>query len=161
MLKRSFEVLLLDSKEAGMTEHRYRIELAVAGIIRDGLGRVALVRRRQEPQRGLWHLPGGPAEYGESLQESLRRLVRAQTGITIDIADNRPAAVTQTILASRDLQVVTVHYAATIHGGYDGRGYHPGGAFPNTRLVDEAAARELELFEYALEVIRTHCGWKL
>lgn len=138
-----------------------RIELAVAALIRDGLDRIALVRRQQEPYRGLWHLPGGPAEFGESLQESLRRLVRAQTGMAIDITDNRPITVTQTILVARDLQVVTVHYQAVIRGGYAGVGYHPGGAFPNTRLVDEAAAGELELFEYAREVIKTHCGWKI
>ena len=120
-----------------MRNARYHIELAVAAIVRDGLGRVALVCRQDEPQRGLWRLPGGPAEYGESLQESLRRIVRAQTGMTIDIADNRPAAVTQSILAAEDLQVVTVHYRASIHGGYDGVGYHPGGAFPNTRLVEK------------------------
>ncbi len=143
-----------------MQSGRYRIELAVAGLVRDGLGRIALVCRQEEPRRGLWHLPGGPAEYGESLQESLRRIVRAQTGIAIDIDDDRPAAVTQSILPARDLQVVTVHYRASIHGGYPGIGYHPGGAFPNTRLVDEAAARELKLFEYARKVLEDHCGWK-
>lgn len=144
-----------------MPNSRYRIELAVAALIRDGLGRVALICRQEEPQRGLWHLPGGPAEYGESLQESLRRIVRSQTGMTIDISDNRPVAVTQSILAAKDLQLVTVHYPASIHGGYAGFGYHPGGAFPNTRLVDEAAARELKLFEYAREVIKAHCAWKI
>jgi len=144
-----------------MSETRQRIELAVAGIVLDGIGRVALVCRQEEPRRGEWFLPGGPAEFGESLQESLRRLVRAQTGITIRIADNRPIAVTQSILPSLDVQIMTVHYETIIPGGYDGLGYHPGGAFPNTRLVDEAGARELKLFDYAREVIKAHCGWRL
>ncbi len=138
-----------------------RIELAVAALIRDGLGRVALICRQNGPRGGRWHLPGGPAEYGESLQESLRRIVRAQTGMTVDIADNRPIAVTQVVLPAEDRQVVTVHYQASIHGGYDGVGYHPGGAFPDARLIDAAAARELELSEYAREVIKAQCGWKI
>jgi ADP-ribose pyrophosphatase YjhB (NUDIX family) len=65
---------------------RPKPELAVsAAIFRDG--NVLLVRRAGAPAKGLWTLPGGRVEVGETLVEAVRREVREETGLTIDVID--------------------------------------------------------------------------
>lgn len=46
-------------------------------------GRLLLVRRGKEPGRGLWSVPGGRVEAGETLEEACRREVREETGIAV------------------------------------------------------------------------------
>src|SRR5882724_1341689 len=47
---------------------------------------ILLVRRARQPAKGLYTLPGGRVEFGESLAEALKREVLEETGLTIDVA---------------------------------------------------------------------------
>ena len=53
-----------------------------AAILRDG--QVLLVRRARPPAGGLFSLPGGVVEVGETLTEALEREVREETSLTIE-----------------------------------------------------------------------------
>lgn len=44
---------------------------------------VLLVRRRQPPNLGLWAIPGGSVELGETLQEAAEREILEETGIRV------------------------------------------------------------------------------
>jgi mutator protein MutT len=46
---------------------------------------VLLVRRGNEPQKGLWSAPGGALELGESLQQGVRREVLEETGVEVRV----------------------------------------------------------------------------
>ena len=46
-----------------------------------------MVQRGQEPAKGLWSLPGGRLEHGESLVEAAAREVLEETGLEVRIAD--------------------------------------------------------------------------
>jgi 8-oxo-dGTP diphosphatase len=60
-------------------------QLAVsAAIFRDD--KVLLVRRAKSPANGLYSLPGGRVEFGESLHTALHREVDEETGLRIEIA---------------------------------------------------------------------------
>jgi len=62
------------------------ITLAVGAIvIRDN--HLLMVRRAQEPARGLWSVPGGKVERSEYLSDALRREVREETGLEIDVGE--------------------------------------------------------------------------
>ena len=61
-----------------------RPQLAVsASIFRDD--KILLVRRARLPAKGVYTLPGGRVEYGETLAEALRREVLEETSLTIDV----------------------------------------------------------------------------
>ncbi len=46
-------------------------------------GRVLLVRRGAAPSRGLWAVPGGSLELGETLQQGAEREILEETGVAI------------------------------------------------------------------------------
>jgi ADP-ribose pyrophosphatase YjhB (NUDIX family) len=57
--------------------------LAVSGaVIRDG--HVLIVRRARAPAAGVFTLPGGVVEAGETLVDALKREVMEETGIAIE-----------------------------------------------------------------------------
>lgn len=56
------------------------------GIVRDRQGRLLLVRRGHEPARGLWSIPGGRIESGESWDSAAAREVHEETGIEVAAA---------------------------------------------------------------------------
>ncbi|MEE9402308.1 MAG: NUDIX hydrolase, partial [Desulfobacteria bacterium] len=61
-------------------------QVAVGAIvIKDG--RVLLVKRSQPPSKGLWAIPGGRVELGETLKEAAEREIMEETGLTIRAGD--------------------------------------------------------------------------
>ncbi|WP_448627061.1 NUDIX hydrolase [Geodermatophilus sp. URMC 64] len=55
----------------------------VGAVVRDAAGRLLLIRRGQEPSRGLWSLPGGRVEAGETPEQAVVREVREETGLQV------------------------------------------------------------------------------
>src|SRR5258708_2315819 len=53
-----------------------------AAIVRDG--KILLVRRARAPANGLFSLPGGVVEAGETLHEAVRREIQEETSIMIE-----------------------------------------------------------------------------
>jgi 8-oxo-dGTP diphosphatase len=52
-------------------------------IVVDGDGRLLLIRRGQEPGRGLWSLPGGRCEPGEDAASAAVRETYEETGLVV------------------------------------------------------------------------------
>jgi len=61
--------------------------VAVAALIYNKRGEILLVRRRAEPGKGLWSIPGGAVETGEKLIDALKREVLEETGLDIKPID--------------------------------------------------------------------------
>jgi 8-oxo-dGTP diphosphatase len=55
----------------------------VGAIIEDDQGRLLLIKRGHEPGAGLWSLPGGRIEQGETDTEALVREMLEETGLTV------------------------------------------------------------------------------
>jgi 8-oxo-dGTP diphosphatase len=60
-----------------------RVIPCVGAVIRDGHGRLLLIRRGHEPGKGLWSLPGGRIENGETDEQALMREVAEETSLTV------------------------------------------------------------------------------
>jgi len=59
----------------------------VGAVVRDREGRLLLVRRGTEPGRGLWSVPGGRVEPGESSPEATAREVLEETGVQVSVGE--------------------------------------------------------------------------
>ncbi|HEY0814496.1 MAG TPA: NUDIX domain-containing protein [Pseudonocardia sp.] len=88
----------------------------VGGLVYDDERRLLLVRRRNEPGSGLWSVPGGRVEPGESDAQATIREMAEETGLVVvphelvgrvrrgpyDIADYRCTVVGGTLRAGDD-----------------------------------------------------------
>jgi 8-oxo-dGTP diphosphatase len=55
----------------------------VGAVIRDDARRLLLIKRGHAPGLGLWSLPGGRVEAGETDEQALTRELREETGLVV------------------------------------------------------------------------------
>lgn len=93
--------------------------LAVAAVIWNDRREVLLIRRTKEPRKGQWSLPGGKVQFGESLEDAVRREVREETGLEIALLGI--AGVAETFLdasvGAADVHFVLIDYSARMVSG--------------------------------------------
>ena len=58
--------------------------MGVGALIFDG-DSILLVERAGEPLKGYWSLPGGLLETGELIEDAVRREVREETGLDVEL----------------------------------------------------------------------------
>ena len=86
----------------------------VGAIITDSAGRLLLIKRGHEPGMGLWSIPGGRIEPGESPEQAVVREVQEETGLSV-VCGPLVGSVERPGLAG---DVVDIQdYAATVTGG--------------------------------------------
>jgi len=61
--------------------------LVGVGVALVDQGRILLVQRGHEPNQGLWAVPGGKVELGESLTAAAVREVMEETGLSVEVGD--------------------------------------------------------------------------
>jgi ADP-ribose pyrophosphatase YjhB (NUDIX family) len=86
----------------------------VGAVIKDDRGRLLLIKRGHAPGAGLWSLPGGRIEPGETDAEALVREMREETGLAVE-----PGQLIGTVRRpAQDGDVFDIRdYAATVTGG--------------------------------------------
>ncbi len=73
-----------------LTDDEYRMaygvvpRLCVDLVIRSQQG-ILLTRRKQEPHKGKWHLPGGRVRKGEALHNAAQRIAGKELGAQVEI----------------------------------------------------------------------------
>lgn len=86
----------------------------VGAVVTDGQGRLLMIRRGREPGAGLWSIPGGRVEPGETDAEALTREMLEETSLVVAVGRllgrvRRPG-LGGAVIDIRD-------YAATVTGG--------------------------------------------
>lgn len=95
--------LTLDGKAHAESSHP---QVAVgAVIVKDG--KILLVKRKHNPQKNRWAIPGGRVKLGETLQQAAEREIKEETGLVVRAND--PVYVFDFIEHNKD-NSVHVHY---------------------------------------------------
>jgi len=67
-----------------------------------------LLRKENEPWKGLWCFPGGKVEFGETYQQATKRETMEETGINLALfEENSPIYATNVLLKELQYLVVT------------------------------------------------------
>jgi len=118
----------------------------VGAVIRNERGRLLLIRRGHDPGAGLWSLPGGRVEPGETDEQALVREIREETGLVVQAGRllgrvRRPYG---------DGDVIDIRdYAATVTGGT----LVAGDDAADARWADEEDFASLPLTEGLTEIL--------
>jgi len=88
--------------------------VGVGGVIFEGAS-VLLAKRAQEPAKGTWSLPGGAVELGERLVDALKREIREEIGIEIEVGGL--IRVLDRILCDEDKRI-RYHYVIVDYWGW-------------------------------------------
>lgn len=85
-IKRDVEKLIKNKYPDVKAEIHKCIGLTVDLVIlyKDG---IVLIKRRNEPYKGYWALPGGFVEYGERVEDAAVREAKEETGLKIELLD--------------------------------------------------------------------------
>jgi len=67
-----------------MSEQKYP-KIAVDVLIADEKKGILLIRRKTEPFKGRYALPGGMVEYGETVEKAAVREVKEETGLDVEL----------------------------------------------------------------------------
>jgi len=98
-----------------------KIIIGVGAVIEDEAGRILLVKHRPEREgvwQGKWICPGGELELGETIEEGIRREVKEETQLEIELV--KPLTPFDRIVQSNDstsLHVIYIDYLARVTGG--------------------------------------------
>ena len=118
----------------------------MGAVVTDGRGRLLMIKRGHEPGAGLWSIPGGRIEPGETDAEALAREMLEETGLVVEVGSligsvQRPG-LDGAVIDIRD-------YAATVAGGT----LRPGDDAADARWVDSADLGSLEITEGLIEAL--------
>ena len=121
----------------------------VGAVVTDAQGRLLMIKRGHEPGAGLWSIPGGRIEPGETDAQALVREMLEETGLTVEpgrlLGRVRRPGLGGAVIDIRD-------YAATVTGGTP----RPGDDAVDVRWV---AARELDSLEITEGLIEALTEW--
>ncbi len=124
----------------------------VGAVVTDGQGRLLMIKRAHEPGAGLWSIPGGRIEPGETDAEALVREMLEETGLAVEvgplIGSVRRPGLDGAVIDIRD-------YAATVAGGT----LRPGDDAADARWVEAADLDSLEITEGLIEALTDWGVW--
>jgi 8-oxo-dGTP diphosphatase len=118
----------------------------VGAVVTDKQGRLLMIKRGHEPGAGLWSIPGGRIEPGETDAEALVREMLEETNLSIEpgrlLGRVQRPGLGGTVIDIRD-------YAATVVGGT----LRPGDDAADVRWVAATEMDSLEITEGLIEAL--------
>ncbi len=116
--------------------------VGVGGVlIKDS--KILLVKRKNEPGKGLWAIPGGLVEPGETLKEAVRREIKEETNLVVEVL--RPINTDEIVVRDEEGRIryhyVLVDFLCKV---VEGR-LRPGDDAKEVRWIDMRKAEKLQL----------------
>jgi 8-oxo-dGTP diphosphatase len=131
------------------------LRVSCAGaVVRDERGRLLLVRRGTEPGRGLWSIPGGRVEPGETTEGAAVREVEEETGLRV-VVDGYAGRVERP--GPGGVVYVIDDWFGHVAAGVDARAVRAGDDADEVRWVD---AEELALLPCVDGLVEVLTSWR-
>jgi 8-oxo-dGTP diphosphatase len=130
-----------------MTTSADRPIVGVGVLALDDQGRMLLIQRAHEPQKGKWAVPGGKVEPGESMRDTAAREVLEETGLVVEPGE----VVWVGEIIEPGFHMVLIDYAGRVVGGHLD---HSDDA-ADVRWVTPEEARSLPLTPTMIEMLDT------
>ena len=84
-------------------------------------GKLLLVKRGVDPDKGKWSIPGGAVELGEKMRDAVIREVKEECGLDVEIAVDKPLDAIDNITISEDGRLryhyVLLQFLVRLKGG--------------------------------------------
>ena len=118
----------------------------VGAVVFDAQGRLLMIQRGHDPGAGLWSIPGGRIEPGETDEQALVRELLEETNLQVKVG----IFVGRVQREGRGGAVIDIRdYAATVTGGT----LRPGDDAADARWVTAAELARLEVTEGLIEAL--------
>lgn len=119
--------------------------------------RVLLVRRGRSPAKGLWAIPGGNMNLGETLQQATEREIREETGLVVTAG---APVFTFDVIERDESGRIQYHYVivdllAEVTGGK----LEPGDDAKEARWVSAGEMKGLAVSDRTRQVLRDRFGF--
>jgi 8-oxo-dGTP diphosphatase len=118
----------------------------VGAVVFDAQGRLLMIQRGHDPGAGLWSIPGGRIEPGETDEQALVRELLEETNLQVKV-DKFVGRVWREGLGGAVIDIRD--YAATVTGGT----LRPGDDAADARWVEAAELARLEVTEGLIEAL--------
>ncbi len=128
---------VIDTEESNRREYPRRPIASLAACVFKG-DKILLIKRATPPSKGLWSVPGGVIELGETFEETAKREVYEECGIEIEAGEIFTVENFKVLDEEKRIQF---HYIITYLIAY-----HTGGeAYPGPEALDVYWATRQEL----------------
>jgi len=125
--------------------------VGVGVVIINEKKQVVLVKRGNEPKKGLWAIPGGSVELGEQVSETAIREVKEECNIDIELKDL--LGVVDLILKDKDGKVqyhyILIDYLAQCRSGF----LRPGSDVSEAEWYYQHQLEKLDIPEVTLKIL--------
>lgn len=125
------------------TSRTFPVVATGVAVVEDG--QILLVRRGSQPNEGLWAVPGGKVDFGETLAEAATREVKEETGMLVELEE----IIWVGEFIDSDIHLVLVDFLGTPTGGE----LAAGDDAAEVQWVDLEAAFELDMPDTMYELL--------
>jgi len=158
-LSRIKKVISVEDSGAASTQpaiYPKRPRVAVGAVVfKDD--RVLLVRRGRAPAKGMWAIPGGSMELGETLQAAAEREIFEETGIVIRAGE--PVFTFDVIERDEDGRIRFHYVIVDLLADYIGGALHAGDDAVEARWVSEQALSGLNISSRTRQLLKERFGF--
>ena len=134
-----------------MTGERRRPETSVGAVVVRGR-ELLLIERGRGPAQGLWSVPGGRVEFGETLAEAVVREVAEETGLAVRCGE----FIGMVERMGPDHHYVILDFWATPTDDAVDEPLRPADDASDAAWVDAADLHQIDLVDGMLDFLTTH-----